>query len=57
MLLIALIILVLWAAGAFVPTSPIRGNNLVHVLLVIGLIILVYWALTGGMPRLYLPRR
>jgi hypothetical protein len=46
--LIVVILLVLWAAGNWAPGSPVRGNNLVHVLLVIVVIIVLYNLLVGG---------
>ena len=41
---IAIILLILWALGAFV--MPV-GGGLIHILLVIALIVIVYRLLTG----------
>jgi hypothetical protein len=45
---ICVVLLVVWALGAFVPSSPVRENNLVHVLLVIAVIVVIYQLLGGG---------
>jgi hypothetical protein len=47
LLTIAIILLILWALGAFV--FPF-GGGLIHILLVIALIVIVYRLLTGRKP-------
>jgi hypothetical protein len=55
MLLLILILLLLWGVGNWAPFSPVRGNNVIHVLLVIVVVIILYQLLVGGsvhFPRL-----
>jgi hypothetical protein len=53
MWLLVLILLVLWAGGSYVPSSPVRGNSLLHLILVVVVILVLYELLVGGgLPRL-----
>jgi hypothetical protein len=47
MLWLLIIILLVWGGGYWAPFSPVRGNNLVHILLVV-LLIFVLWQFLGG---------
>jgi hypothetical protein len=47
LLTIAIILLILWALGAFIIPF---GGGLIHILLVIALIVIVYRLLTGRKP-------
>jgi hypothetical protein len=52
MLTLILILVVLWFLGNFVPASPVRGNNLLHLIWVLVVILVLYELLIGGgLPR------
>jgi Family of unknown function (DUF5670) len=45
---LCVVLLILWALGSFAPFSPVRGNNLVHVILVVFLVLVLIQVLGGG---------
>lgn len=48
--MIILLILILWLAGAYVPSSPFRDGNVVHLLLVLVVCLIAYRLLGGYFP-------
>jgi len=49
MLILLIMLLVLfWGGGYYVGPGPIRGNNLVHVLLVLAIALFLYEVVYGG---------
>ncbi len=47
LLLLILLLLVFWGGGYYVGPAPLRGNNLLHIVLVL-VVILVFWELLTG---------
>jgi hypothetical protein len=50
---VLIFVLLVWGGGYWAPGSPVRGNNLLHLLLVALLVYLVVQLLGGGGFRLH----
>lgn len=48
--LLVLVLVLVWAGGYYRGPAPVRGNSLVHLLLVLVLVLVLWELLGGGVP-------